>query len=676
MIILLALFFIGPALFPFAGKIIYGGDLLTQFFYWKGFLAQNIKSGIIPFWNPYIFSGTPFLAHPAVAAFYPFTLFFIIFPLNQSFSLFIAVHLCIAGLGMYQFSRHFSTKFGALVSAITFAYGGYFAARIYAGHIDLLSTAAWIPWVIAAMLDIFQKGFSKRRLIKSVAVWSMLILAGYSAYLVFTAMFMCAFALHYIIVVKLQKDSVIDSFKRVGIAFATLLIALLITGVQWLPTWELTKNSIRGDGLPYDVASWGSLPVSGLKLFINPLNRNELNKIVFNLGGGPLPNPFDHFIGTIPLIIVIVFLLFLFVPVIAHKEQLTKLKRDIGFFTLTSLVFVWIAFSYNVPINLHGILYSLIPLYRYIRMPIQHLIIPIVLVSLLAGIAVSQVKYRALQVAALMLIITEIFAFGKQYIFLTSTPDAVYDQKLISYLKDKLNDKRLLPHYRVVSPVLSDFGLNSAVMYGISTTSGYDPVILANYYNYIDRMNGAKISSIVAYNVEIPPIELSPRIISDLTIGYILEEKSYDRLTGQNELYTKVLEGNTYNLYEIVQPPLRFKIVKTESDCMEKNVNTVVIKESLNSIKITLNSDCAGQLISTDTYYPGWKVKLDGRPEKILLSNNLFRTINLSKGTHVLEFYYYPRIYIIGLLFSLSGIISALFMGFIYKPHAKRKYSL
>lgn len=623
----------GSALFPRNDEVIYGGDLASQFYYWKGYLVDNIRNGVIPFWNPYLFSGTPFIAHPSIAPFYPFTALFILLPLNIAFSYFIAIHLVISGIGMYLLAQKFCNKTGSITAASCFALSGYFAARIYAGHIDLLSTAAWIPWVIYSMIVIFQNRFSRKRFIMGVFSWSMLVFAGYGAYLIFTTMFITAFALHHIVVVKIHNDNLKISIKRIFTAFGTLLIALFITSVQWLPTWELTRHSIRATGLPYDLASWGSLPLTGLKLFIDPLDAVELNKIVFNLGGGPLPNPFDHFIGAVPLLTTVIFLISQIVQVLRKRTlRLTILQRDIGFFTLLSLIFLWISFAYYSPVNLHRILYALVPFYRYIRMPIQHLVIAVVLASLLTGIAVSHIKYKTVQILILIAICTELFTFGKKYVFLTKLPTSILDQRLITYLKKELRGARVLAHFRVVSPVLTDFELNAPVKYQLFTTSGYDPVILRNYYDYIDRANGSSMSSVNKYNVEIPPINLIPSTLLALNVGYILEEKNNDSVSNEPIKYTKLLEGDRYYLYKVNQSASRFTLQSNSSECAVGEFGRVLIqKYAINEINLKVETPCDGILNSSEVYYPGWKAKIDGKPTNILLSNNLFRTINMPK---------------------------------------------
>ncbi|MBW1772093.1 MAG: hypothetical protein JRJ82_04295, partial [Deltaproteobacteria bacterium] len=55
------LFLAGPII---ADKTLFGSDFVLQFFPWKNFVYEQLRSdGTFPFWNPYIFSGTPFITN-------------------------------------------------------------------------------------------------------------------------------------------------------------------------------------------------------------------------------------------------------------------------------------------------------------------------------------------------------------------------------------------------------------------------------------------------------------------------------------------------------------------------------------------------------------------------------------------------------------------------------------
>jgi hypothetical protein len=250
------LFLLGQTLFIDENHIIYGGDLLTQFYFWKGFLIDSLKNGSIPFWNPYLFSGTPFLSHPSTAFFYPLTYLSLILPYSLSFSWIYFFHLIIGGCGMYFFARKYSDKISSSIASLIFILSGYFAARIYAGHIDLFTTAVWIPWVMGSVV--------RKKYFLGIVTLVMLILAGYNAYLIFTL----EFILFYVGARLLVEGKIPKKFV-IGLS-SVILLSLVISSVSWVPVYQVAKNSIRRNGLPYDTASWGSLPISALKLFKTP----------------------------------------------------------------------------------------------------------------------------------------------------------------------------------------------------------------------------------------------------------------------------------------------------------------------------------------------------------------------------------------------------------------------
>ena len=629
-IVIAAFVLLGRTLFPGNGEIIYGGDLLTQFYYWKGFLADNLRQLIIPFWNPYNFSGTPFLAHPGVAPFYPATLIYLLFPLNISFSLNYFLHLTIGGFGMYYLARKYTDKIAAVISSIAFIWSGFFSSRIYAGHVDLLTTAVWIPWVIYQFLRLSEKPENRKNLIFAVISLVFLILAGYSAYLVFTLEFIFLLLIYLLIKKSPQFPKILTSF------FLVIFISLGITAVQWLPTWQLTGNSIRAKGLPYELASWGSLPLTGLKLFINPFDRTQLNKISYSIGGGPRENPFDHFPGRIPVFILLGFLILYLLNFFISKKNNLKLNPDFWFFLLVCLFFLGISFGHYLKPSLHFLIYQLIPFYRYIRIPTQNLIIPVVLIPVMVGIILSKLRFGFLKIILGLGLAGELILFDRQFIFLTVLPVQKNDKSIINQINSAPGSGRLLPAFRVISPLLDRFDLNASMLYRFETTSGYDPVILKNYYDFIDTSQGNEISSLPFFNVEIPPIDLSKKTAGILNVDKILNEDG------------SIVANSNY------LPRFYF----SQNDiCRDENNKIEVLEYSLNKITLKSSADCNLKLLSGEVFYPGWRAKIDGKNTPVLISNIAFRTINLPEGNHTVEYFYYPYIYLYGAIISTSAFI-------------------
>ena len=54
-----------------------------------------------------------------------------------------------------------------------------------------------------------------------------------------------------------------------------------------------------------------------------------------------------------------------------------------------------------------------------------------------------------------------------------------------------------------------------------------------------------------------------------------------------------------------------------------------------------------------DAYHPGWKLRVDGKEQRILRANYLFRAVELPAGNHKVEFSYEPETFRIGLRISL-----------------------
>ena len=132
---LLAALFLHRVLFPAEGMALAGLDVRSLFLPWWEFARTAVLSGHLPLWDANSFSGYPFLSNPQVALFYPLNWPLLLLPVRFALSWHVLVHLVIAGLGMFLLVQHLSgSRAGAWLAALTFAFSGFMAARIWAGH--------------------------------------------------------------------------------------------------------------------------------------------------------------------------------------------------------------------------------------------------------------------------------------------------------------------------------------------------------------------------------------------------------------------------------------------------------------------------------------------------------------------------------------------------------------
>lgn len=74
-----------------------------------------------------------------------------------------------------------------------------------------------------------------------------------------------------------------------------------------------------------------------------------------------------------------------------------------------------------------------------------------------------------------------------------------------------------------------------------------------------------------------------------------------------------------------------------------------------NAVKIKVALDRDGYLVLSDTYYPGWRVYVDGEEREILRANYAFRAVFLESGQHTVLFKYDPLSFKVGLAISLAA---------------------
>ncbi len=103
--------------------------------------------------------------------------------------------------------------------------------------------------------------------------------------------------------------------------------------------------------------------------------------------------------------------------------------------------------------------------------------------------------------------------------------------------------------------------------------------------------------------------------------------------------------------------PLRDTILDAPIHLAPQSViqSTVAIKLYRNNqVVLDVRLNAPGILVLTDAYHPGWKVRVDGKEDRILRANYLFRGVELRAGTHIVEFSYEPQSFRIGLMISLA----------------------
>ena len=138
-----------PQSLPFNPEVPFS-DAATAHWQAAFHLRQSVlEQGEWPLWQDTILGGGPFAANPLNKTAYPPQWLTLLLPPALHINLLIALHLLIAGWGMWRWARVLDLpEAPAALSALAYAFAPKVLAHVGAGHVDLLYALAWWPWLL------------------------------------------------------------------------------------------------------------------------------------------------------------------------------------------------------------------------------------------------------------------------------------------------------------------------------------------------------------------------------------------------------------------------------------------------------------------------------------------------------------------------------------------------
>ena len=247
------------------GHPVLPGDDLTQNFPLRVLAGHEIRSGHLPLYNPYIWSGAPLLGGWNAGAAYPFTFLFAVAPPVSAWTLNMILTWAIAGTGMFAFLRACRLGCGpSVLGALSFAFAGAMSAQV--AHFGLVAGMSWVPVQLLCVLRLTGPQSMPSRLAWTGAlggVFGLTILAGEPRAIDDAVVIVAAYA-----VWRLARLG-----RRCGPAAlsvtAGLALGTCLGAVQWLPGLAVIATSQRGAS-SVALFNSGSLPHRWLLLMLVP----------------------------------------------------------------------------------------------------------------------------------------------------------------------------------------------------------------------------------------------------------------------------------------------------------------------------------------------------------------------------------------------------------------------
>jgi hypothetical protein len=257
-------------------------DPVQQMYPWMHLAAGSVKSGRIPYWNPFAFAGTPFLANPQVALFAPFSLPFWVFPLPYAFGFAAGCKVWVAAFGMFLFARQLGCRqWAALFAGSAFGLSPFLI--VWLSH-PVSGVFAWLPACLY-FIDRFLVQGGRGSLAGLALVVAALNLSGHPGSQLHSALALVVYGVVRMTIQAARKGW--PAVRMAATAAAAVAMGFAVSALEWLPFAYALPGSngvaVRAGGggiLPFEaligaiIPDWWGHP-TGSALPGGPANYNE-----------------------------------------------------------------------------------------------------------------------------------------------------------------------------------------------------------------------------------------------------------------------------------------------------------------------------------------------------------------------------------------------------------------
>ncbi len=693
----------------FTNNTFFVGDLYTQFYPWKDFAKNSLQSGTVPFWNPYVFSGVPFIADVQKGILYPPGIVFLLFDFPAALKIYLMLHFILAGFSVYVLAKSLGCDPApAFAASLIFIFNSFFASKV--NNLAALGSAAFLP----AILYTFKLFIDRKKatfFILGCALLSLSFLAGHFRTFI-NSLFFCLLFFAFYISFFGAGFRISRMIKLLAASAAALIITFCLTMPQSGLFAELLFNSaitIVSDYVSSSVNSMG---------FLNFFSMTAPP----DAGYASLSGWNDYSKG----INVFFSATFIFLLI----ASLFRKKNSLYYFSLIVFILaLLIALGKNTPV--HSFFLKFLPFLAEPKFPGTALSLLMLPAAFIAAVSMASLYspsdgkipeksallwllYAMLPVPALLVIFNRglSFAFGLDnetilamikgtsfFILMYILNYALY------FLKEKHQIKPAFYHALLIALIFSELytfmaranpAAEQNAVYGkknvpetaqLMRTSSYKfghiglpekgSVYLLDYitrsernfflsipscsgmsYGLFDAFghNDLKLLNYSRFISRMNTREGYNRdIINLLNLKYIISGSSLDKY-----LYEELFDKYSVKIYKNEAAyPLFFMSENIRIPKMQISQVSWTRKNEyeFGNLRVNISNEQQGWLIFCNSFYPGWTAYVDNMSEKIQQCFGLYMGVSLPPGTHEIIFNYTPENYIYyKIIFALAFI--------------------
>jgi len=606
----------------------------------------------LPLWNPYFGGGQPLAADPLAALFYPPTHLVHFFSLRNYYLVLIMGHLVFAGLGMLLLARRAFklSRLAALTAAVAFMATPRLLSHLGAGHVTILQTVAWFPWLALACWATVR---NPRR-------WSavfgfclaMAVLAGHPQMVYYGLMMVAGLSAWLLVLRWRQEGRRAFLMSAAGLTVAAV-IGVLLASVYLLPVMEFTARSTR----QLSISSMDGYPL-----------RHFIHELI-----DPNPAPQLPWEGMVTPGLVVLGL--------ALIAIVTRLRKAWPIVLGIALV-AGLTMGNESP--LYHLVAKVLPDFDLFRGLARIWFVALVLFALLGGLGadsllrgVRRVWSRGVVIVGLLIVLivaASLVNTDKGYAQVGNFTADTTPSALARTAAQMAGNGRIYAVQRNLHQV-------NAVELQVPLADGWNPLMIQSYVSYMQLAGGYTATG---YQLTVPAFDapvIQPHavLLGYMNISVVLSRRPMTDpllvLAGKED--GTFIYRNTANAgpaFLVMPGPDGNVPALNQVQRMSDTVRTLSLTTEQQTF--SFSASAAGYLVIAMPQFPGWNVELDGHPVSSSLFAATMPAIKVGPGSHTVSYTYAPSSVRIGAVLSGVGLVATivgLFFGFFWKPGKRRR---
>jgi hypothetical protein len=587
------------------------------------YFADSVHAGRLPYWSPFLYSGTPFLSDPLTGAWYPpHWPFFLIGVTPRMLFWELALHSFLALAGAFLLARKLlDDAVAAAVAAMFYAWGGFFSA--HSSQLAMFEAAAWLPWLLWASLG------GKRRWLLSGLFAGLIILTGS-----FDGALYCFFALACFLIGQQWNRT---NWKRLtALIVATPIIGFGLSAVSVLPWLDIAKYSAHPVTSP--AASLNGLALAAV------MSADYFGLISGNYRGPDEIRQFYLYGGLLLLPLAI--------------AGLIRRARMVQVLTLI-VPGLWYAFG---PAAGLARWLKMLPLFRDAHAPVEIWFVPALGLAIAAGsgaaFVAEKMGQKRLPFILMVVIAADLWHFNmykSPLVYASTSFETLYGKRQDAF-ESSIRQVKAQPFHRLWMSVPS------------LAIGPLDGSLAAR----TEVSWGAGLAELNRYSEYARAIPANPKLLHGLSANYLVDVRG--RLEENPSALPRVSvplmlawvpNAAAANMALASMDPSRGSVVEgPPKETRQQPAEITVLSYRENSYRIRYAAPDRTLVRVSVPYAPGWKARVDGNPAAIVPVDYALSGVTVPAGQHELTLEFRPNSFLAGAILSLITALAVVFLSF------------